>query len=241
MGYFRLRGDSVMVRPKEIVYRNGQWKDTVRCDRPEGLMYDFSAQLDDTLQCRINYPLGSYEASTESWSIGSQQRVFEGVSREVLNMNFRPYTNFPSIIWPMNWTRGIGSDIHPFYSLACMGDHCEIEQQTTRVWLNDTLIYRDTLLRFTLPCNSWVSNDPVEKIGIDLYPNPTKSAVTLRIEGVGESRFSGTVFDVFGKKHKALLLKVGENRISLDELSPGMYLIRFEVGGKQYAEKLVLE
>jgi hypothetical protein len=212
-GYYRITGDSVMIRHKDIVRRNGQWKDTVYCDEPEGLMYDFAAARGDTLQCRVAY---AGNADTETWNVTKFRNAYGADSVDVLEMNFRPYTNFPQVIWSMNWVESVGSSIHPFYSLTCMGDHCEIEQQTTRAWRNDTLIYVHTTFLFSFPCTGWVSNDPLSELKVSVFPNPAQDVVELSLEGLQGPSMAAGLYDIFGKKVRHLSLEQGINRITLD-------------------------
>ncbi|MFK7971068.1 MAG: T9SS type A sorting domain-containing protein [Bacteroidia bacterium] len=230
MGYYRIEGDSVMIRHLELTKRNGVFVDTVKCSRPEGLMYNFAAGIDDTLRCNINHPFGAVEARTDMWSIDERQVDYEGISRKKMNMNYYPYPNFPEeVIFTMNWVEGIGSDVHPFYSLSCIGDNCEQEQQVVRVTRNSQVIYVDTMLRFTVPCRGWITDLDFEKdpaISFTLFPNPAQTKIELSVLSLPQARFNGLLVNNLGKVVGHFKDLQNGSQIPLQAYPSGVYVLQ---------------
>jgi hypothetical protein len=59
LGYYRIQGDSIMIRKSDIFWDGTRWIDTVYCNQSEGLMYDFGRQDSLPLQCQLSYPGGT--------------------------------------------------------------------------------------------------------------------------------------------------------------------------------------
>lgn len=188
-GYYRLQGDSVLIRTN-YAYLNGVM-DTVVCAEPEGLMYDFGVQPGDTLVCQMNNTFPPTFA--RFWAVSEEIQDFEGIDRRVVTMHYRPHPSAPEYIRVMRWISGIGSTVHPVYSFACIGDHCEQELKTARVRLNDEIIFSDTTLLF--PCNGWVSptRDPAaERTSWRIFPNPASTEFLI----TGDFPESSSGFDL---------------------------------------------
>ncbi len=81
--------------------------------------------------------------------------------------------------------------------------------------------------------------------GFDLYPNPTQGMFTVRFKTVSKERVFVKVMDlsgrtVFAKKYKNVSSDFSE-RVVLDNVSSGIYLLQIENGGKQTTRKLLIE
>jgi hypothetical protein len=199
LGYYRINGDSVLTRP--IGYWNGEnYVDSVDCSKPFGLTYNFGANIGDELECALNR---SYEpAQKEFWIADIQLVEYEEVDRPTRFVNFIPYPNAPSVIYSMKWINGVGSNIHPFYSLSCIGDHCEQEQQVTKVFRNEVLIYQDTILDFSFPCNGWITktNDEIDATEfISISPNPANRNIRLTSNELSNKSVKYVIYDVQGQ------------------------------------------
>jgi len=228
LGYYRLQGDSVLVRTNHG-YLNGVM-DTVVCEEPEGLMYDFGAQPGDTLICQMNNTFPPTFA--QFWAVAEEVQTIEGTDRRVLTMHYRPHPNAPEYIRVMRWISGIGSTVHPVYSFACIGDHCEQELKTVRATLNDEVIFVDTTLLF--PCNGWVSSlgqpDP-NLMDWQVFPNPASGSFTVS----GPFFEEGTAADL--SLCDALGRTVGEwpavlpgRFLELGDVPPGVYVLQLRTG-----------
>ena len=236
IGYYRVHNDSVLVRFNHPYYENTI--DTVICSEPEGLMYDFGAAQDELLVCQISsVPNPEY---TDFWKIQEETINYEGIDRQTLTMNYRPYPNHPTYISPMKWISGIGSTVHPFYPFTCIGDHCEWEQQLTKVYRGDEVIYQDTI-SFSYPCTGWVGTNDInelEQTEIKLFPNPANTNFSILSEGMERQEVSVIVSNLLGKK---LIIKanypIGEN-IAINHLTPGAYIVK--VNGKNFRKTMKL-
>ncbi|MEM6264117.1 MAG: T9SS type A sorting domain-containing protein [Bacteroidota bacterium] len=237
IGYYRLQGDSVMVRPVKIFRVNNQWVDSVDCSEPEGLMYDFAVPDTTELRCKLNYPGGS----TTFRKISQNRVIYERTPRQTLNMQFAPYPSVPTILSSMQWIEGIGSNIHPFYSLSCIGDHCEQEQQVTRIFQNGNLIFVDTVLKFSFPCRGFVDlEDQSLMTTFDVYPNPATSKVVIA-QSAENGPFQVRLFDAFGKMLYQTESLGHDAQIGLDHFTPGLYMVEIVQGNRREVVKVIRE
>jgi len=92
--------------------------------------------------------------------------------------------------------------------------------------------------------DEWALQD--KSLKIRLFPNPATSEINLTIEE-GSGEMSGlTLLDITGKRIKELSdikLQEGINtyRIGLDNLQPGLYLIKIEIGQRSVVKKIVVQ
>ncbi len=241
-GYYRLQNDSVMVRSRVNVWSGNDYTTSADCNQPEGLMYDFFVPTGDSLICQLN----SAKPGTTFNFRKLEERIvyYEGIQRQKLTMSFRPYPANPNANYVMLWISGIGSNIHPFYSLSCIGDACEWEQQLTRVYRNGTLIYQDTLLDFSYSCNSWKDPTPIPPLDISdwvLYPNPVADYFTIKSGLPYGETFGLELYDPWGR----LVLSEKEHPVMegvfINNLSPGVYYLRLRYGGALRCFSLIKE
>lgn len=241
IGYYRIQNDSVMVREIEIFWDGSQWNDSVDCTKAEGLMYDFGAAELAILHCQMNYPT----PNADFWKIDESMVDYAGTLRSTLSMNYLPYATFPDIINNMKWIKGIGSDVHPFYSFSCIGDHCEWEQQITRVTRDGKLIYEDTVLSFSFPCTGWVTTSVAENLTVDplkysISPNPVQDHVRLQpLEERFHHRINVELFDGLGKvwaQHQGVS---SDFSLEMKTLPAGLYFIRISREGWEEVHKVL--
>lgn len=240
IGYYRIQRDSIMTRQIEIFWNGTQWIDSIVCNRAEGLMYDFGRQDTARLQCALSYP-GSV---TNFWWNYDLTLNYEGTARKTKFMNFNPYPNFPAIISPMRWIEGIGSDIHPFYPFSCIGDHCEQEQQVTKVYRNGELIYQDSVLSFSFPCTGWVGiEDNVEQELNSYYltPNPAQTVISLTTESAQQHPVELKIYDMKGKLVMDLQEVFPQVPLDIQALSVGLYVARIQKGDQTKSIKFIKE
>lgn len=87
--------------------------------------------------------------------------------------------------------------------------------------------------------------DPVdEPAGMEVFPNPTHGQLTLAYTGQESGTAQFVVFDLAGRKVKAMGLGYwvsGEQirTISLTEIPAGMYLLRLSVGNESYQQRFI--
>lgn len=228
LGYYRIQGDSVLVRTN-YGYLNGV-EDTVVCAEPEGLMYDFGAQPGDTLICQMNNTFPATFA--RFWVVSEEIQIVEGIDRRVLTMHYRPHPNAPEYIREMRWISGIGSTVHPVYSFACIGDHCEQELKTVRAMRNDELLFVDTTLLF--PCNGWVSpTQESEELRLSWQAFPNPAGTEFRIAGdfpEGSSGFDLLLRDALGRVLRQWRQVRPEQSLDVAGLPAGWYTLQLQAG-----------
>ncbi len=241
IGYYRLQNDSVMMRTNQRFWNGTTHIDSVDCSQPEGLMFDFGAPESDTLVCQIN-STNPYTL-TDFWNVQEQIITYEGIDRQTITMHYRPHPSAPDFLYEMDWIRGIGSTVHPLYSLTCIGDHCEWEQKLTRVFDNGTMIYQDTVLNFSFPCTGWITTSdspPVAKpTNLTLFPNPVGSSFSIKAERVISQKMNLRIFDLLGRVVvERTNYSIGE-MVNVQWLSPGLYHVELANGDSRQLLKLV--
>lgn len=240
LGYYRVEGEQVMVRDLQPYWNGTTWVDSVDCDRSERLMYDFSLTEYDTVYCGIQYP----QSQTKFWKTGEAYIEYEVVERKTMDMSYFPYPNFEEVTFDMKWIEGVGSNVHPFYSLTCIGDHCEQEQQLTRVTRDDVVIYLDTILSFSFPCTHWLTDTEhqvSEEVQVSVYPNPASDRLTIdfnRKTNVGNTKI--ILYDMLGKELSMEYIDDTKDTISLEGLPAGIYYVSISLNGQIFIKKVVL-
>lgn len=74
---------------------------------------------------------------------------------------------------------------------------------------------------------------------IKIYPNPTKNGI-LRINTAFTNPIKMELFNLLGQKISTFTASYGENILSVDHLSTGVYMLRFSIEGKSYTEKIII-
>ena len=96
----------------------------------------------------------------------------------------------------------------------------------------------------------WTANYTTLTTGIDennfvkqnlkVFPNPTNGMFTVNSEF--DENVTLEILDVLGKQVlKTYKLNKGTNQINASELSKGVYLMKFNVGGNSYTERLIID
>lgn len=238
VGYYRIKGDSVLIRL--VGYLNGHT--FVDCSMPYGLIYDFGSNINDELECALNTFNDPF--LKEFWISDIQEIEYENVNRTTRFVDYMPYSTSHDVIYNMTWIDGIGSNIHPFYSLSCIGDHCEIEQLLTKVFRNGEMIYQDTILGFSFPCTGWITsieNEIKLKSTMTVWPNPADSYIIIRSESTSYNTVNLIIYDIQGKKLTNLNHYVLGDPLNIEYLSAGMYIIQVFDGKHVQNVKLVKE
>lgn len=130
IGYFREEGDKVFVRT------------TSDCSDDEYLMYDYSAEIGDTVWCGLN--IGSPQLFLAPVVVGGVSSVsINRTSRKTIGAIYKP----DPISFPIQflWIEGVGDLTHPFYSLACGSHFCtESDYSFYCLYLNGNLSFSNT-------------------------------------------------------------------------------------------------
>jgi hypothetical protein len=234
LGYYRINGDSVLTRLNYI--------DAVDCSKPFGLTYDFGSIKGEELECALNTTYDPFQK--EFWISDIQLVEYEEVERLTRFVNFIPFPNAPNVIYHMKWINGIGSNIHPFYSLSCIGDHCEQEQQVTKVIKNGKLIYQDTILDFSYPCNGWVTETNDEIIAtksLSLSPNPANSNIVILSKENSNISVKYAIYNIQGEVQLQSEQYALGSPIDIRHLDSGIYIAHVMDGKEVLNIKLIKE
>ncbi len=238
LGYYRILGDSILTR--SVGYWNGQSHiDSADCSKPFGLTYDFGSETGDSLKCAVN----SYDPFLKEFWIDDVQEIeYEGIERTTQLVKYRAFPNSPNVIYKMDWVEGIGSNVHPFYSLSCIGDHCEQEQQVTAVYRNDDLIYQDTVLHFGFSCTSWVSStDDIKskKEDIAILPNPAFDFIEIQSNAIKNKSIDLTIIDLNGKVVTMKSNVSSGDYVDIRDLIPGTYFLSLKSAKISQVKKFI--
>lgn len=224
IGYYSISNNSVYVRTG------------LNCNEQDKIMYRFNLPVNDTVLCGFNR-----NDITKFWNTQSANIQYEGVSRLTYTMNYFPYPGIapPKPIKQMNWIEGVGSTIHPFYSLGCIGSQCEHEQQVIEAYVNGVITYSNNTVSFNNPCAFWVGNIE-EKIveGVSVYPTLAEELVIIN----NQSKINGTYQLMNGNGFVIIEGKFnsGLNKVDVSELNRGLCFIRVFIDGSYKTVKVNL-
>jgi hypothetical protein len=227
IGYYRISSDSVLIRTNYL--HLNETLDSVICTEKEGLMYDFDMVQDEKVICQIN---STFPPTFTPFIKTDEQFIqYEGQERKTISLNYIPYPAAPQILFQMKWISGIGSDIHPFYSLSCIGDHCEWEQRLYKVYRNDQLIFQNNNLNFPFPCPQEPSNTSDFQDFAKPYritSNPSAAGFMIKSDDPSNHTISVSINNNYGRvlyKNDHQLLS---DIIHLESIPPGVYFIRIQ-------------
>lgn len=80
---------------------------------------------------------------------------------------------------------------------------------------------------------------PVTPMQIQLFPNPSKESITIRIPE--KASYSIQVFDGMGNKIRSFITDAGEIQLDLSQFQAGAYFIEGIGGSKQFSQKFIVE
>ena len=191
----------------------------------EILLYDFTANVGDTLRCGLWADEYHYNI-VDSISI----EHIGGVDRKMLWFGLE-YTWFHPTA-AETWIEGIGSDWGLLYSESagiCGAYYCTLcfHQNDELIWQNPN--YDDCTF------DAVVENIGVKKV---LYPNPTRG--TIRIEA--ENIRNVTIYNNLGER--IFETETSNNTFEYDfgDKKSGLYIIKVRMNdGKEFSEKIVVK
>ncbi|MCF8244045.1 MAG: T9SS type A sorting domain-containing protein [Saprospiraceae bacterium] len=94
-----------------------------------------------------------------------------------------------------------------------------------------------------MACGDFFVNDEEvkpEKVGFDIYPNPTSSSCSMRFN-LGQSTAGEVkVFDAVGRQIQSLQLSSSSNHLEINGLSAGVNYVVLLMGGVMIQSKMVV-
>lgn len=111
---------------------------------------------------------------------------------------------------------------------ACTGDYMDGSQASIY------LIKIDSSLTYPLPFFNSISyqnditsiNEPTSQLAVNVYPNPTKNAITIDLQAYDNETVSIRIYDVFGKLILEKQTIHSKEKIDFSDSKAGMYLIK---------------
>ncbi|MBW8050836.1 MAG: T9SS type A sorting domain-containing protein [Cytophagales bacterium] len=125
------------------------------------------------------------------------------------------------------------ANIYPCPDFSLLGDA-----------MDSVKAFFDTTTVFSCPITG-INDDIIQKYNIRIYPNPTKSSVTINYSLNDNSKvIELSLYNIFGQKVKAIRLPsvhTGTYTLNLKDLSEGTYFCNIFIGGKLLSvKKLIL-
>ena len=193
----------------------------------EILLYDFTANVGDTLRC------GLWADEYHYYIVDSiSMEHIGGVDRKMLWFGLE-YTWFHPTA-AETWIEGIGSDLGLLYSESagiCGAYYCTLcfHQNDELIWQNPN--YDDCTFD-AVGENSFAN-------GISVYPNPAKDVVNITFSNNAECRLID-IYSIDGRFMKSQ--NDNFNEINIANLTPGLYLIKVRMNdGKEFTEQIVVK
>lgn len=87
-----------------------------------------------------------------------------------------------------------------------------------------------------LPCGQASSVSEIALNSMKLYPNPAQGFVTLASDLAGSAR----ILDIAGRTVMSSAIEAGENRLAIDQLQRGVYLVQLNTDKGTQTERLVV-
>lgn len=78
-----------------------------------------------------------------------------------------------------------------------------------------------------------------EIIGVNIFPNPTKDEVTIRIENIQNGHYSFELMDASGRIISSQLISENSTNLNLSNYQAGVYVIRIMNGNMQSVQRII--
>lgn len=85
-----------------------------------------------------------------------------------------------------------------------------------------------------------LSNDRIDTLTFNMFPNPTADLVTIQL-GSGYESGQVSFYNFLGQKVKTMMTDASNNKIDISDLSSGVYLVKIISGNEEVTKKLIKE
>jgi hypothetical protein len=116
----------------------------------------------------------------------------------------------------------------------------ELQYMDTTYWEGLTRLAIGTLAVLAVPAGPLDIHEMKAQPVFELWPNPAHGSVELRLDGAGAERTDLLLLDATGRVVQEWPMPVASQRIALDGIAPGTYLVRTIGKGPQAAQRLVV-
>ncbi|HRO40723.1 MAG TPA: M20/M25/M40 family metallo-hydrolase [Flavobacteriales bacterium] len=116
----------------------------------------------------------------------------------------------------------------------------ELQYMDTTYWEGLTLLAIGTVAVLAVPAGPLDIHEMKAQPVFELWPNPAHGSVELRLDGAGAERTDLLLLDATGRVVQEWPMPVASQRIALDGIAPGTYLVRTIGKGPQAAQRLVV-
>ena len=80
----------------------------------------------------------------------------------------------------------------------------------------------------------------VDRIKIDVFPNPSKGKITVRFSEIPVSGSRIEILDITGRKISSQIISDTSEEFNLDQQPAGIYLVKSIIGSNEIIQKLIL-
>lgn len=116
----------------------------------------------------------------------------------------------------------------------------ELQYMDTTYWEGLTRLAIGTVAVLAVPAGPVDIHEMKAQHVFELWPNPAHGSVELRLDGAGAERTDLLLLDATGRVVQEWPMPVASQRIALDGIAPGTYLVRTIGKGPQAAQRLVV-
>lgn len=116
----------------------------------------------------------------------------------------------------------------------------ELQYMDTTYWEGLTRLAIGTVAVLAVPAGPVDIHEMKAQPVFELWPNPAHGSVELRLDGAGAERTDLLLLDATGRVVQEWPMPVASQRIALDGIAPGTYLVRTIGKGPQAAQRLVV-
>jgi hypothetical protein len=84
-----------------------------------------------------------------------------------------------------------------------------------------------------------IEKDIFKNLKIDLYPNPANNIITIRFSELPDEMVKIIIFDMTGREMLSRIVQNTQETFDIEDLKPGMYLVKTELSNSFRTQKLI--